>query len=244
LNATKDTVESTSVEVLGVLAKFWQPSEVKTRLARSIGSHAAAQLHRAALTTTLTRLSHLAERRTLVFTPEERRDDFAALGPVVDGSWNLRPQVAGDLGERMAGFFADEVDRGAGRIVLLGSDSPTVPVAYIDQALEALRERDVVLGPSRDGGYYLVGQSSPQPDMFAHVDWSTEQVWPQTLARLDLLEVTYTVLPEWYDVDTIEDLRRLAIEIDHASEPGESFDVLRDAVQTAIAAGDWRRRHP
>jgi rSAM/selenodomain-associated transferase 1 len=238
VNAIRGAVESTSVDVLGVLAKFWQPGRVKTRLARSIGPEAAARMYHVALTTTLARLSQLAGRRTLVFTPEQHRNDFAALGPVATGAWSLRPQVTGDLGERMAGFFAEAFGQGADHVVLLGSDSPTVPLTYIRRAFELLRDHDVVLGPSRDGGYYLVGQSSPQGDMFAHIDWSTAQVWPQTLARLDSLDVSLAALPEWYDIDTIDDLRQLASEIDHAARPDAALDVLRDAVRTAITAGE------
>ena len=90
--------------------------------------------------------------------------------------------------------------RGARRTVIIGSDSPSLPPAYIDQALELLKEHEVVLGPSTDGGYYLVGQSSPNGAIFVDIDWSTGRVLEQTLDKVGTRSLG--LLPPWYDVDT------------------------------------------
>ncbi|MCA9102403.1 MAG: TIGR04282 family arsenosugar biosynthesis glycosyltransferase [Planctomycetales bacterium] len=216
-------------DVLGVFAKYWQPGAVKTRLAASIGDHRAAELYRAFLTTTLVRLSPLGERRTLVFTPEQRCDDFAALASVVAGRWQLRAQTGGDLGQRMSRFFADEFSGAAARVVLLGSDSPTLPLTHVQQAFERLEQHDVVLGPSDDGGYYLVGMRSYLPAIFSDIDWSSPRVWQQTLERGQALGVTLAQLPAWYDIDTLDELRRFA----HESARAASGDVIEQCAELA-----------
>ena len=84
--------------------------------------------------------------------------------------------------------------------MIVGSDTPTLPAAYIDEALEMLEERDIVLGPSMDGGYYLVGQKRADRALFTGIEWSTGAVLQQTLERLG--NQSLGLLPPWYDVDT------------------------------------------
>jgi rSAM/selenodomain-associated transferase 1 len=191
---------------LGVFAKYWRPGAVKTRLAAEVGAKPASELYRGFLATLLRRLRAVADTRTIVFTPRERRREFEHLA---GASWRVAPQLDGDLGRRMADFFAAAFAEGAGQVVLIGSDSPNVPAALIDVAFARLRSVPVVLGPARDGGYYLIGAAERVPPVFAGVAWSSPNVWQQTVQRLEDAHCPFAQLPEWYDVDDLAGLRRL-----------------------------------
>ena len=93
------------------------------------------------------------------------------------------------------------------------SDGPTLPVSYLRQAVTRLDDVDVVLGPSEDGGYYLIGLKEAHPGLFQGVEWSTEHVTAQTLARAEAEGLSVALLPRWYDVDTAHDLDRLRAEL-------------------------------
>jgi len=198
------------VRQLGVFAKFWQPGEVKTRLASRWGAIAASQLYRGFLAATIHRFASLADRRVLAFTPVERRNEFAELAA---GRWQLEPQSAGDLGERMRNYFAAAFAGGATHAVLIGSDSPTLPSEFVERAFVLLQTHDVVLGPTDDGGYYLVGAANRVPSIFEGIAWSTPRVWDQTLARIRDAGISHAELPPWYDVDEPADLARLRLEM-------------------------------
>lgn len=195
---------------LGVFAKYWRPGRVKTRLAREIGEARAAALYRAFVETTLERLSGLAERHELCFCPADRREAFQE---VVPQKWDLAPQSEGDLGDRMAAFFDRAFASGSSRVVLVGSDTPGIPRSFIEEAFERLGDAAVVLGPSLDGGYYLVGAREKTPPMFRRIAWSTPDVWQQTVAALAQSGLQwgagYAVVSPWSDVDTLGDLQGL-----------------------------------
>ncbi|MBL8797559.1 MAG: TIGR04282 family arsenosugar biosynthesis glycosyltransferase, partial [Planctomycetia bacterium] len=137
--------------VLGIFAKWPTPGQVKTRLAAETTPAWAAEVARAFLLETLSRLDHMPARRVLAFAPADAAAHFANL---VQGRYELLPQADGDLGQRMAAYFERQRDAGAAATVLIGTDSPTLPAAYIEQAFAALKTADVVLGPATDGGYY------------------------------------------------------------------------------------------
>jgi len=225
-----------------MFAKHWAPGEVKSRLAKDVGAEAASQLYLGFLRTLLVRFSATADERVLVFAPPGRRAEFEELLRSMPGAhpaggyWSLEPQAEGDLGARMRAFFDWAFAGGATRVVLIGSDSPTLPIEFIDEAFAALAQHPVVLGPASDGGYYLVGAvgqlcdtavrpavaasrdaaalrrtatSSSAPPIFDRIDWSTPAVFEQTVERLKAAALTYHVLPPWYDVDELADLARL-----------------------------------
>lgn len=209
----------------GILAKYWEPGRVKTRLAAEIGAERAALFHRACVETLLRRFSNIGDRRVLVYTPDDRAADFATL---VDAHWQLEPQAAGDLGQRIENYFAAAFLAGVDQVILIGSDSPTLPEAFVFEAFDNLHQRDAVLGPTADGGYYLIGLSKPVPRLFDEIDWSTPAVWSQTIDRLQSAGRSYHVLPPWYDVDTNDDLARLRTEL--AVDQNEELAVLREQV--------------
>ncbi|MDA1055067.1 MAG: TIGR04282 family arsenosugar biosynthesis glycosyltransferase [Planctomycetota bacterium] len=198
------------MDCFGIFAKYWEPSRVKTRLAATLGSESASEIYRHFVSTLVERFRRCADSRVLCFTPEERA---AAFGKLAGADWVVKPQSPGDLGTRMTSFFDSCFQNGAERVVLIGSDSPTIPAAHVESAFRLLHETDVVLGPTDDGGYYLVGASRDVAGIFAEIDWSTPRVWQQTVARLGELRLSYETLPQWYDVDELTDLERLRDEL-------------------------------
>ena len=110
--------------------------------------------------------------------------------------------------------FEEFQARGHERVLIVGSDSPTLPSAYLEQGLERLCDTDAVLGPSEDGGYYAVGCRQVSPRMFEDVPWSTSSTRVETERAFRKEGLRYEALPEWYDVDTVKDLRRLAADLD------------------------------
>jgi rSAM/selenodomain-associated transferase 1 len=188
--------------VLGLFAKEPRPGQVKTRLAASTSPAFAAAVAAAFLHDLVKRLGSLPVERVLAFAPETAHAYFADL---VQGRFQLTPQRGGDLGPRMAAFIADQLAPGPSAVVLIGTDSPTVPLAFIEQAFTDLEEADLVLGPATDGGYYLVGCAGSLPPIFHDISWGTSQVLGDTIARLAATPLRLALLPPWYDVDTLDD---------------------------------------
>jgi rSAM/selenodomain-associated transferase 1 len=197
-----EPVDRPSARVLGLFAKQPLPGQVKTRLAADSTPEWAARVAEALLLDAVERWSAVAARRVLAFAPPSTGDYFAQL---VHGQFALVPQSEGDLGRRMAAFFAAQFEAGARSVVLIGTDSPTLPVAFVEQAFQALQKADVVLGPATDGGYYLIGCAERVPPVFEGIAWGSEHVLAETVARLADPAWRLALLPPWYDVDTLAD---------------------------------------
>jgi uncharacterized protein len=200
------------------MAKAPAAGQVKTRLLPALTAQEAADLSRALLVDQLTQLQEIdGTDFYLVFAPNEARSLMTELAPPC---FCLLPQQGDDLGARMEAVFAELSQRGNKNIVLIGGDLAPVPLRYFAEAyafLESSKKR-VVLGPSRDGGYYLVGCNQPTPQIFQSMSWSHSQVLAQTLDKLTRLQIDYHLLPPWFDIDTPDDLRYLESILDAVLE--------------------------
>ena len=195
-----------------VFAKAPRAGVVKTRLCPPLSPAAAARLYRCFLLDVVDGVRALGGITPVIaYAPRRARAFFAAAQP----GMLLIPQTGADLGARMAGAFERLFARGFRAVVILGADSPTLPPRYLRAAIRALRSATVdgVIGPSDDGGYYLIGLRAPCPALFDGVAWSTGRVLAQTLDKARRAGRRLGWLPAWYDVDTIEDLRRLVAEL-------------------------------
>ena len=190
--------------VLGIFAKKPVAGMVKTRLADATSAAWAAEVAECLLAMTLDACAELADRRILAFSPENAFDYFRK---VSRGRYEVQPQGEGDLGQRMARFFNLSQDSD-NRVVLIGSDSPTLPTAYIRQAFALLNKHNVVLSPATDGGYVLIGCRAPIPPIFTGISWGGSRVLQETLEALPS-QFDLALLPPWYDVDTLEDYQML-----------------------------------
>jgi len=192
-------------DLLLVFLKEPRPGAVKTRLATSLGAEAAAELYRALAEEEIRLTTPRGDeyRRRLCFTPVEARAEIQGWLPGEE----LRPQEGADLGERMARAIDEAFGGGAARVALIGSDVPWVSREIVLEAFRALGEHDVVLGPARDGGYYLVSLARPESRLFEGIAWSTPSVLSATVERAAALGLSVRLLDALSDIDTIEDLR-------------------------------------
>jgi hypothetical protein len=186
---------------LSIFVKAPRSGAVKTRLAAALGDDGACAAYRVMVATLLTGLKELAPVE-LRFTPDEALEEIV---PWLRPGWSARPQGAGDLGARLAACFDAAFAAGARRVVVIGSDCPTVTPADIEAAWAALNEFDVVLGPAVDGGYWLVGLNAPRAELFQDVPWSTERVLAATLKRAASAGLRVRQLRPLSDIDTLED---------------------------------------
>ncbi len=184
------------------------PGQVKTRLAASIGDHNAADLYTAMLADVLELTTKLERTRVMVFWAIDDSSIPTFSAPHVESFL----QCGADLGERMKNAFIYAFNLGIDVCCIIGSDSPDLPPEYISRAFVTLEQdqSDIVFGPSEDGGYYLMGMRNAQPQLFEGISWSTSQVLPVSLERACVLGLRASLLPLWYDIDTIDDLSRLA----------------------------------
>ncbi len=142
----------------------------------------------------------------VVYTPNDNADFFKTILP--DG-FTLIPQTGDGLGERLANISRSLFEQGYEKVVILDSDSPNLPSGYIYDGLECLDKADAVNCPCLDGGYCLIGLSSHMPELFYDIPWSTGKVTEATLERAASVGLSVSLIDEWYDVDTWEDVVRL-----------------------------------
>ncbi|MFQ5598773.1 MAG: TIGR04282 family arsenosugar biosynthesis glycosyltransferase [Nitrospiria bacterium] len=190
--------------LLIIFAKAPEPGQVKTRLSPYISKRNAAKLYEAFMIDTLAFTVHIPADRALACSPNPDHPFFSRC----KANHPLRTfaQQGTNLGARMKHAFEWGYSKAFEKVILIGSDAPTLPTAFIRDAFDCLSRRDVVLGPSLDGGYYLIGAKTPLPDIFSHQDWSSERVLRNTLKKLNDEKQSYELLPFWYDIDRPDDL--------------------------------------
>jgi rSAM/selenodomain-associated transferase 1 len=193
-----------------VIGKAPEPGITKTRLVPFLAPEEAAALYRAFLLDAIEVGLSLGWERTSMVHP---RGAEPALKAIVPRQIKLIEQGAGGLGSALAFAFEHHFEEGFERVVLIGSDNPTLPGGPIEQALAALDSHDVSIGPTSDGGYYLIGLRRPHLELFEAIDWSTSRVYAQTMARAQELGLQVHAVREWYDVDGPADLDRLHREL-------------------------------
>jgi len=198
-------------QILFVVAKQPAAGRTKTRLCPPLTYETAAQLYACFLQDTLTTIRAVADvERVIAFLPADAELFFHTLA----ADMRCVAQQGNDLGERLDLLLTNGLESGANHVVVMSSDCPTLPPAYITQAFAALDGGvDVVLGPSDDGGYYLIGITNPQPRLLREVQMSTPSVLADTLAIAAELSLDVALLPPWYDVDTLAELDRLRAEL-------------------------------
>lgn len=203
------------MRALAAFAKDPQPGTVKTRLVPPLTHREAASLARAFVTDTgavLVRATATIGAAPFVFaTPS---DAVPVLRELVPAGVDVRAQCSGDLGARLASAADELAAAGFDSVCFIGTDSPTLPLAFIARAFERLEAgADVAIGPADDGGYYLIALRGARRAVFEGMDWSTGRVFAQTCARAAALGLDAAVLPSWYDVDDAVSLRRLHAEL-------------------------------
>jgi uncharacterized protein len=199
----------TFANALAIMAKAPLPGTVKTRLVPPLTAEQAAELYRALLVDQFEQLNQVdSATRYVFYAPAGAEEVLRELGGF---GYTYQAQSDGDLGARMEQVFAMLWRLGHRNIVLIGSDLPALPLQILNDAFMRLARKEVrvVLGPSRDGGYYLIGMNQLAPEIFDNMTWSHDRVLADTTVRLDGLGLSYSMLPTWFDLDVAEDFQQL-----------------------------------
>jgi rSAM/selenodomain-associated transferase 1 len=199
--------------VLVIFAKAPVEGQVKTRLCPPLTPAQAAELARCFLIDTVERACTFPEVQVYIaFTPADSENVFRALLPF---PVHYLPQRGDSLGKRELNIFLELQQKGASRIVLVGSDIPTLPLAHIQEAFTLLEDSqcDAVFNPTDDGGYCLIGMREPHSVLFESIAWSTSTVMAETLSRARKHSLNVELVPAWYDVDDHAGLSRLTNEL-------------------------------
>lgn len=178
------------------------PGKVKTRLAKDVGDEVALDVYQLLVAKTHQEAFKSQADVWLFysdFIPEDQ----------IECSDYPRIQSGGDLGERMKNAFEEVFKQGYRSALIIGTDCPEISVEILDQALLGLQSSDLVIGPAKDGGYYLLGMRKFSPELFEQISWSTDAVLQQTKTVAQKNDLSIHFLPEFSDIDTLEDLNLL-----------------------------------
>jgi hypothetical protein len=195
---------------LVVMAKAPRPGMVKTRLTRSLSIEAATELYRCLLNDTMALARSLRDVEVAILCPAPDVEELRRFAP---DAVEVVPQKGEGLAAGLTSVFAHFTTRGRQRVVAFNSDSPHLPRSILEGAFEALRAHDVVVGPTHDGGYYLVGANAVHPALFDRDGMGTKSALEALLARARGLRLSVAFTDPFYDIDEEGDLTRLAAEL-------------------------------
>ena len=203
--------------IVVVMIKAPRAGKVKTRLVPPLSESDAASLAACFAQDSALNAQRVVRNVLVAYAPAGARVDLEAILPA-DLLWF--EQDGANLGERLDSVAEHVFSLGFSPFIILGADSPTLPPSFIQKALNVLSsgEADISLGPTEDGGYYLVGLNGPVPGLFQNIDWSTPSAYEQTAANAAKLNLRLHPLPCWYDLDTPPDLTRLCEELRSSEE--------------------------
>jgi rSAM/selenodomain-associated transferase 1 len=219
---------TTSVNTLLIFAK--ESHQAKQRLRAALPANLVTRLATAFLRDTLVTAASLEDVVIrIAYAPRSSEAKFAGLLQefALTKPHGLLRQRGRALGARLEAGFKDTFAAGATRVIAIGTDSPSMPAESIRMGFELLTEHDCVLGPTLDGGYYLIGLSKPWPRVFRGIEWSENSVYRETMEIIRRDGLSFRELPLWYDVDSAEDLEFL----------------VRDINQFRLAGDEERARH-
>lgn len=216
--AAQSDIQSASNALL-VFCRAPRLGQVKTRLAQAKGAPFALEIYRAMLRDCFDLGRGLAPQTATIatFTPADAFDALGGLSALWDGPHLA--QRGEDLGARMLNALADARAQGFERCAIIGSDAPDLPLKTLRAAFDLLGANQVVIAPSADGGFVLIGASCALPDaIFADIAWSRNDVCARLMGNLRALELSYALLPAWHDVDEADDLEALRARLERDAE--------------------------
>jgi rSAM/selenodomain-associated transferase 1 len=191
-----------------IMAKVPLAGNVKTRLQTILSPAQCAAFAGCLLRDTVKKTETLPHQAIIAYTPPEKRDFFDG---ICGQSTIFVEQSGADLGERMFNAFRFAFQRKFDSVVMIGTDSPTFPAGFIEQAFEFLEtDAEIVLGKTSDGGFYLIAlRDAAKKEIFEAVEWSSEKTFAQVCRNIKNLNLNLREIPEWYDIDEENDLNQL-----------------------------------
>ncbi len=215
---------------LGIFFRIPIYGKVKKRLAAEIGEEAALNAYTSMLNVTIDNVSRLQDtdifgfyEGEILFLNHPLPSDNPPIPPLEKGGEGgfdkggnfellkklpLIPQKGENLGGRMFNAMKCLFEKGYERVLLIGVDSPDLPLSFIIDAFKKLEFYDLVIGPSEDGGYYLIGITKPIKNLFTNIHWGSSNVLNETISRAEDSRISYFLLPGWYDIDNLNNLLR------------------------------------
>lgn len=187
-------------KILLIFARHPELGKCKTRLAKSVGDHAALEVYKYLLKNTAEITQKINVKRQVWYAEQIRQNDIWD-----DDLFKKREQIQGDLGQKMKAAFETAFDEGVQKVVIVGTDIQDLSEKVINQAFKELDTNDVVIGPATDGGYYLLGMKKLKPKAFQLKEWSTARVFNQTIHALKGEKIS--ILEPKNDVDYLEDIK-------------------------------------
>jgi uncharacterized protein len=218
-------LQSTSICGIAVMAKASRPGRTKTRLVPPLSYEEAADLNTAFLRDAFANIAEAGcqapIRAFAAYGPTGEEGFFDSVGAVRPG---LIAAVNANFGDCLLAGIDGVLAAGCASACVLNADTPDLPTDYLLHAARALQGGSdrMVIGPADDGGYYILGVSRPHAYLFEQIDWSTERVFVQTLARAIVLGLDIVTLPKWCDIDDADSLRRFAQTLDEPDAPGDA----------------------
>ena len=201
---------SGSDRVLVIMAKAPRPGAVKTRLAPSLSPAAVAAFYCCLLDDTLALARSLADVEVAIMCPDT---DVNELAQLVGSEASVVAQNGEGLAAGLTSVFARFAEDQQRRVIAFNSDSPHLPSSVLEGAFETLVAHDVVVGPTHDGGYYLVGAKASYPTLFANDGMGSSSALERLLSRIRTLGLSVDLAEPFYDIDVADDLTRLAAEL-------------------------------
>jgi uncharacterized protein len=194
--------------------------KVKTRLNPKLPQETILKLYTRFLNDSIEKISRIVESDH--FIAGFPKEDLAYFDKVSqERNISVFPQSGSDLGGKMRNAFDDRFNEGYEKVVIIGSDSPSLPVENIQMAFRS--EKDIVIGPSADSGYYLIGMNRKRIEVFEGVSWGSDVVLHETLEKIQYARASLELLPVWYDVDEFQDLALLKTHVKCLSYSGQDF---------------------
>ncbi|MEG3862430.1 TIGR04282 family arsenosugar biosynthesis glycosyltransferase, partial [Microcoleus sp. herbarium12] len=200
-------------EKLIVFTRYPEPGKAKTRLIPVLGKTGAANLHRLMAQKAIARTLSLQQSGRLLVEihwvggSQELMQDWLGTDIIYQN------QIEGDLGAKMIAAFQNSFNSGVDKTVIIGTDCPNLTTDIMAQAFDKLSQHDLVLGPAKDGGYYLIGLRRSIPELFGGINWGTSEVFAHTREIAQNLDLNIAYLPTLTDIDLPEDLLGLDINI-------------------------------
>jgi rSAM/selenodomain-associated transferase 1 len=221
---------------VAIMAKASVAGAVKTRLVPPLTYEEAAELNSCCLADIVANVAVAARQAPIRgFFAYHPLGSEAFFDNLLAEDFQLLPPKEPTIGRSLFHAARDLLAAGFGSVCLLNADSPTLPTAFLVEAVRRLREPGdrTVIGPAADGGYYLIGLKRFHSRLFEDIDWSTERVYRQTIARAGEIGLPVVALPEWYDVDDAGTLALLSLELQpgsaRQSRPDDGFPAPRTA---------------
>jgi rSAM/selenodomain-associated transferase 1 len=217
-----------------IFLKYPEPGKVKTRLAKALGDEKACAVYKSLAENVIKNIFTKNPGTYdvhIFFTPADREMEIKDwLKPFIHGNRGLKTQFShqegGNLGEKMSNAFGQILqEKGYKKCVIIGTDCPEIDATLIENAFGVLKEKDIVIGPCEDGGYYLLGMSVPASDLFVDIDWSTNRVFKQTMEKVQKNNLSCSILKTLVDIDTIEDLYRYPLYPNKPEVKNETYKI-------------------